>query len=915
MKKQSFKTLKRWHWSLFVLLLLILAACQNQQPSVSESEVAPFTYTIDETVVPEGEIADKDGAILPLAASQDSKGVQSTFIANQVIFASQDKAALEDFLKRTGGTVIEDNALPMPPAEFGVEVNPEDLKATSYLVQVDPATLSLDDFAANANKAGLGGDFKFSSEAGAKLMALSVAEHAADRPVSLNYLSYMDEVLNQTQECTTGAGCTVNAFNTTRFQVGGSRSNVLGAWQFIAGRSMQRRVRVAIIDTGFWLDQNGQPYAVPGIGTDFPNNPMQYDAIDNDFNVGDTNINACTGGNCHGNGAASVAVALVNNSAGAAGTGGLVSDPILISASRGATLDQWRVGIGIRMAIALRADIISMSFGGPCNTACDLIKSFPLGGGDPQGDAIEQARNAGIILIAAAGNDGQNVDDEDVEPCTLDGVICVGALQNDGNRTYDDRPGGDGIGGLPWASNSGGGVDIWAPTYIPVMPRGATNFVHLFNGTSASAPFIAGIAAMMKAVNPALNSDQVRDILRDTAWRDSPDTKVSHYVNALAAVRRSANNQLFPDSFEASGSRFIPGFYPDLSIHIPADKDTYSFVVPDHSSLALRYSYASQLGVASTTSLRKVSGCGYFQGVGSAIDSANWRADYGVTYLSPGTYNLGFSGTDLTAYNVDWRLAPTTAPAHPIDSFEVHDTFTDNNDFTRAYFVGTTFEQPATLHNDTDVDFYKIEGQGKFKRGKIPLSTGFYINTSDMPVRITLLDANGQEVDVAESDPECKDPFRLVIPSGLFFVKVESLSKGTGWYNFGVGNVPLGTGFLPHAPLKFEIRHGLPFESILTDPAVDYIIFPDGLSKDIVITGLDIHLSLIALDGTIVEEGKPIADVGAEQPFGETLSLEQTLVDEPYLVRLTHRDAFLDSEIEGRLEGLVYRLEVNLKKQ
>ena len=93
MKKQSFKTLKRWHWSLFVLLLLILAACQNQQPSVSESEVAPFTYTIDETVVPEGEITDKDGNILPLAASQDTKGIKSTFIANQVIFATQDKAA------------------------------------------------------------------------------------------------------------------------------------------------------------------------------------------------------------------------------------------------------------------------------------------------------------------------------------------------------------------------------------------------------------------------------------------------------------------------------------------------------------------------------------------------------------------------------------------------------------------------------------------------------------------------------------------------------------------------------------------------------------------------------------------------------------------------------------------------------
>ena len=40
----------------------------------------------------------------------------------------------------------------------------------------------------------------------------------------------------------------------------------------------------------------------------------------------------------------------------------------------------------------------------------------------------------------------------------------------------------------------------------------------------------------MKAIDPALTSEQVRNILRDTGWTDSPDPKVFRYVNALEAV-------------------------------------------------------------------------------------------------------------------------------------------------------------------------------------------------------------------------------------------------------------------------------------------------------------------------------------------------------------------------------------------
>jgi subtilisin family serine protease len=73
-----------------------------------------------------------------------------------------------------------------------------------------------------------------------------------------------------------------------------------------------------------------------------------------------------------------------------------------------------------------------------------------------------------------------------------------------------------------------------------------------FGGTSASTPFIAGIAAALKAYNPSLTSAQVNEILRRTAWTDSPDRNVSHYVNAYRALREVVRFK--PDALEPNNT-------------------------------------------------------------------------------------------------------------------------------------------------------------------------------------------------------------------------------------------------------------------------------------------------------------------------------------------------------------------------
>lgn len=216
---------------------------------------------------------------------------------------------------------------------------------------------------------------------------------------------------------------------------------------------------------------------------------------------------------------------------------------------------------GISDAVANRADIISMSFG----TLVDLATGNGAGTKVLFDRATHAAASAGVILIAAAGNDGFNLGNARyVElPAQSRDVVAVVASTNPA-CAEDLRAGATckaGAATLPYYANFGaplkavaapggsypsaatlatpqavsgwitGACSAGKPSTISGVPAdtnhslgcfalGHTAYVQAM-GTSASAPLVAGAAALIRAAHPTWNAAAVIQSLRTSATSSS----------------------------------------------------------------------------------------------------------------------------------------------------------------------------------------------------------------------------------------------------------------------------------------------------------------------------------------------------------------------------------------------------------
>ncbi len=172
------------------------------------------------------------------------------------------------------------------------------------------------------------------------------------------------------------------------------------------------------------------------------------------------------------------------------------------------------------------------------------IVNISLGGGfdDPvMRDAVTAASNAGTLIVASAGNNGSD-EQSPTYPAAYPGVMAVAAVGMDGAlATYTNAgtnisvaaPGGD----FRLDDNGGGGVI--GPGWD--FEFGEPQFI-IGYGTSASAPFVSGIAALLLSQGH-LNAAQLRSRIEQFATRPAGSSRSDSFgwgiVNAYNALTQT----------------------------------------------------------------------------------------------------------------------------------------------------------------------------------------------------------------------------------------------------------------------------------------------------------------------------------------------------------------------------------------
>ena len=318
--------------------------------------------------------------------------------------------------------------------------------------------------------------------------------------------------------------------------------NLPQAWDLTSGAD----TIVAVIDTGVVLshpDLQGQLVA----GYDFISNianALDGDGIDPDPNdVGDRS-NPDGSSSFHGTHVAGTVAAATNNALGVAGVAfGAKVMPLRAIGRFGG--DLYDIEQAVRYAAGLpndsgtvpprRADVINLSLGSTGSSASEQA-------------VYEQARAAGVVVVAAAGNSRSSAP---FYPAAYSGVLAVSAATMD--KTL-----------APY-SNFGSWIDIAAPggntatdlngdgkpdgILSTVASDADSTLVYdyvIWQGTSMAAPHMAGVAALMKALAPNLTPQDVDNLLISGALTEDLGTpgwdsqfgygQVNAYQAAVAAA-------------------------------------------------------------------------------------------------------------------------------------------------------------------------------------------------------------------------------------------------------------------------------------------------------------------------------------------------------------------------------------------
>jgi subtilisin family serine protease len=249
------------------------------------------------------------------------------------------------------------------------------------------------------------------------------------------------------------------------------------------------RVRIAILDTGISIDHPEIAEQIVELGTDFAGGNgtgvAQANGIDDD---GDGLIDESAD---HGTFVAGI-ISLVAPEAQ------LIPVRVLEADGKGTS---FAVAKGILYAIGSGADVINLSLAMAHDSR--VVER-----------AIEDAKDAGIVVVAASGNRDVEVVDF---PANLGETVAVAAVDAGKVRVQ--------------FSSYGPEIDVSAQGNELVSTLTGDGFAH-WEGTSFAAPFVTGAVALLLQKYPGLALDEIRQLLQQTAQPDNNGPELDGLMGA-----------------------------------------------------------------------------------------------------------------------------------------------------------------------------------------------------------------------------------------------------------------------------------------------------------------------------------------------------------------------------------------------
>ncbi|MBD2868366.1 S8 family serine peptidase [Paenibacillus sp. IB182493] len=625
------------------------------------------------------------------------------------------------------------------------------------------------------------------------------------------------------------------------------------AWETVRE---QTGLTIAVVDTGVDLDHPDlKANLVPGANLVNPNEPPDDD-------------------NGHGTSVAGVIAAVGNNGLGVSGILHKAKImPIKALDHHGDGTEQ-ELGDAILYAVRKGAKIVVLSVG--------LHRYSPY-----MLDIVQYAESKGVLLVAAAGNDGLSLGAKAAVkyPAAYPTVLAVGGAKPSG--AVDPR------------SNPGSELDLIAPWNVFTTAIGG--LYKKEEGSSMSAPQAAAAAALVWARFGGLKPYQVRELLRQTAkdvGAAGPDG-MSGY--GLLQVDRAVRSALKADGYEPnnemkSASRMLLGSELSGALQGAGDHDWYRVDTPYDGTLTIRYEGLIAPGAVAppirvtqyTDGARK-----------SAADTklASRSIDFDV---KKGQHLLHLELLNQSGDELPYRLTATfTIKADPYEP---------NDRSYEAYTLQPRSQHVSgTFHQTADRDWFAVTfAQG----GKLSLSLD--ANTARIDPGLALQKA-GESLLLYDDEGEGvteRSPVITVTP-GKYYIRVHNAisseaSPAAGTYTLHMDYAPKYED--PNEP------NDKTYEAFMINPGTEYIgvigsysdldwyqyrlAAPSLVSLSVTGVPKDIDLKVELYDKRM----KPFAKANTGSS-GKLQTKEQQLTPDVYYVKLTADSPFDTQYYRMRLQA------------